>query len=120
MPFIAQPGSPLFGQEPNVSALLELLVVGFATVAVLMLCAALVYGWRLARDPSRTRLLAALRAQELAPPQSQVGAALRTALSRCAQCARAKRCSRALAAKDRASLRAFCPNIGYFDSLRSG
>jgi hypothetical protein len=101
--------------------LLGMLGAGLATLALFMLCDAVVFAWRLARDPGRMRFAVALRSQGFALATPRGGAALRAAaLRRCAQCAKSRRCERVLAGKDPESLRAFCPNIAYFDSLRAG
>jgi hypothetical protein len=86
--------------------------------AALVLGAVLVYAWRLAHDPARTRVAAVLRARGLVPP-TRDDRELRVALRRCAQCAKTTRCARAVAEEDWAVWRACCPNASYFDGLRA-
>lgn len=86
--------------------------------AALVLGAVLVYAWRLAHDPARTRVAAVLRARGLVPPAAD-DRHLRVALRRCAQCAKTARCARAVGEEDWTVWRACCPNAGYFDSLRA-
>lgn len=96
----------------------DLLVMALAAAGVLMVGAALAAAWRLMRDPAQARVGAVLRAHGLVPaPES---GELRAAVRRCAQCGKVRRCTIALATEDWTALRAFCPNIRYFDSLRPG
>jgi hypothetical protein len=90
----------------------------FGAGAALALVAVVMRGWRLLHDPARVSVGAVLRARGVRPPPAE-DPDLRAAVRRCARCPNTARCARALAEEDWTAWRGFCPNAGYFDSLRT-
>jgi hypothetical protein len=111
-------GSGALSCRPMQLIALDVISGLLGAAGALALFAVVVRGWRLVRDPARARVGAVLRGRGLVPPPAD-DQELRATLRRCAQCTKTARCARALAEEDWTAWRGFCPNAGYFDSLRA-